>query len=189
MYPEATAGQIERARTDRMAFGEIYDLYVRRVYAFCLTHTGDQHEAEDLTAQTFERALNAIGRYQNTGAPLSAWLFRIAANLAIDRGRRSGRTVHLGDAPVPEDNMDRSSESKPEEWVERWERATWLRTHIDALGPDQRKAVELRYWEGLSVAEVADRMNRNENSTKQLLHRAMTSLRARIGGEGRDHAD
>jgi RNA polymerase sigma-70 factor (ECF subfamily) len=184
MHPEATAELIERARTDRAAFGELYDLYVRRVYAFCLANSKDRDEAEDLTAQTFERALNAIGRYEHRGAPLSSWLFRIAGNLLIDRGRSSGRVVLLGDQPVPEQQVAGSPEPLPEQWVEQWERAAWLRDKISSLPPDQQQAVRLRFWEGLSVAEVADRMGRNENSTKQLLFRAMTTLRTRIAREG-----
>ena len=67
--------------------------------------------------------------------------------------------------------------------VERWERAQWLRSKIAALPSDQRRAIQLRYWEGLSIPEVAVQVRRNEGATRQLLHRAMTSLRARIGNQ------
>jgi RNA polymerase sigma-70 factor (ECF subfamily) len=184
MYPEASGALIERARRDRSAFGELYDLYVRRVYAFSLTQTGDRDEAEDVTAATFERALNAIGRYEDRGAPLSSWLFRIAANIVADRHRQGGRVQVLGDDPVPEDRLDRPPEEDPQAQVERWERAAALRERIEALAPDQREAIRLRYLEGLSVAEVAERVGRNENATKQLLHRAMTTLRSRMGADG-----
>jgi len=182
MYPEATPVLVEQARSDRAAFGELYDLYVRRIYAFCLSRTKDKDEAEEVTAQTFERALNAIGRYEHRGAPFSSWLLRIAANLIVDRGRRQVRVVLLGDDPVPEQHVERSEEDDPQLWVERWERALWLRAQVASLPSTQKQAVRLRYWEGLSVAEVADRMGRNENATKQLLHRAVTNLRVRAGG-------
>src|SRR5579859_605724 len=117
MHPEAGADLVERARHDRAAFGEIYDLYVRRVYAFCLSHTGNKEVAEDVTSQTFERALGAIARYEHRGAPLSSWLFRIAANLIRDRGRRESRVVLLGDDPPPESRLEGPSETSPEEWV------------------------------------------------------------------------
>jgi RNA polymerase sigma-70 factor (ECF subfamily) len=182
MPPEEASGAlIERARTDRSAFGDLYDLYVRRVYAFCLSKTGNRDEAEDVTAATFERALNAIGRYEDRGAPLSSWLFRIAANIIVDRGRQGGRVTNLGDDPVPEDRIDRAPEEDPQVQVEQWERAAALRERINALPDDQREAIRLRYMEGLSVAEVVERVGRNENATKQLLHRAMTTLRSRMG--------
>jgi RNA polymerase sigma-70 factor (ECF subfamily) len=181
MHPEATGALIERARRDRSAFGELYDLYVRRVYAFSLTHTRDRDEAEDVTAATFERALNAIGRYEDRGAPLSSWLFRIAANIVTDRRRQGSRVTPLGDDPVPEDRLEGSGEEDPQVQVERWERAAALRERIASLPSDQQEAIRLRYMDGLSVAEVAERMGRNENATKQLLHRATTSLRSRMG--------
>ena len=182
MYPEASSELVEHARLDRAAFGELYDLYVRRIYAFSLSQTRDRDEAEDVTAQTFERALNAIGRYEHRGTPFSSWLLRIAANILTDRGRRSGRVVLLGDSPTPEPAGTVATEDNPEAAIERWERAEWLREQLATLAPDQQEAIRLRYWEGLSVAEVADRMGRNENAMKQLLHRAVTTLRSRTGG-------
>lgn len=184
MYPEATSQLIERARSDRGVFGELYDLYVQRIYAFCLARTNDRDEAEDMTAQTFERALNAIGRYEDRGAPCSGWLLRIAGNVLIDRARRQSRVSVLGDDPIPEHRIDRRDEDDPTAWVERWERASWLRTQLATLPSDQQRAIRLRYWDGLSIAEVADRMGRNENATKQLLHRAVTTLRTRARGAG-----
>ena len=184
MYSEAGAHLIERARHDSAAFGEIYDLYVRRVYAFCLSHTGNKEVAEDLTSQTFERALGAIARYEPRGAPLSSWLFRIAANLITDRGRQSRRIVFLGDDPLPEPRFDPAAEDRPEAVVERWERATALRDLMAGLPDDQQEALRLRYWNGMSVAEVAARLGRNENATKQLLFRAVTGLRRRADQQG-----
>lgn len=92
---EADPNLIERAKHDRSAFAELYRLYLPRVHAFCQTHSQSRDEAEDLTSQTFERALRALPRYQARGVPLSSRLFRIAANLAIDRGRRSGHVINL----------------------------------------------------------------------------------------------
>jgi RNA polymerase sigma-70 factor, ECF subfamily len=188
VYPEADADLIERARHDRLAFGEIYDLYLRRVYAFCLSRSKDQDVAEDLTSQTFERALSAIARYQQRGAPMSSWLLRIAANLIADRGRQSGRFVLLGDDQLPENHLDAPAEPQPEEWVLEWERAAWLRQHISTLPADQQRAVRMRFWEGHSVAEVGQKLGRNENATKQLLHRAVVNLRGKIGQEESSHA-
>ncbi len=185
MRPEAGPDLIERARRDRAAFGEIYDLYLRRVYAFCLAHSGGKEEAEDLTAQTFERALDAIDRYQERGVPFSAWLLRIAANVAVDRARRGGRITLLGDQSPPEQDASRSAQLGPEHWVERWERAAWLCAHLATLPEDQRQAIRLRFLEDQAVREVAARMDRSEGAVKQLLHRALTALRGRIHQEAR----
>lgn len=180
---EADSDLIERARHDREAFGLVYDRYLPRVLAFCRAHSANQEEAEDLTAQTFERALVAIDRYQARGIPFSAWLLRIAANLAIDRSRRQRPVTNLGDDPVPERGVERRDENLPATLVEQWERAGWLLSHVDTLPADQREAINLRYWHDQSVATVAARMGRSEGAVRQLLHRGVVALRLRVEGE------
>jgi len=180
---EADAHLILRARHDRAAFGEIYDIYLPPVLAFCRAHSTDLDEAEDMTAQTFERALMAIGRYESRGIPFSAWLLRIAANLVIDRSRRQKPVINAGDDPLPEGGIERRSENVPATLVEQWERAGWLLSHVASLPSDQQQAINLRYWEDQSVATVAERMGRTEAAVRQLLHRAIVALRLRVEGE------
>ena len=186
---EADEALIARARHDRAAFAAIYDLYVQRVYAFCLTHSTTREEAEDLTAQTFERALTAMPRYEDHGAPLSSWLFRIAANAAIDRGRRDGRLRILSSDHEAAEHAERvqveHSDSGPERMVERWEAAVSVREHLAALPEDQRRAVRLRYFEDQGLREIAERMGRSEGAIKQLLHRAVAALRVEMRQEDR----
>lgn len=162
---------VARARCDRAAFGEIYDHYLPRVYAFCRLYSGSQEEAEDLTAQTFERALQAIHRYDERGAPLSSWLLRIAANAANDRHRR-GRD-RLRRAPLL--NLDHATG-----WLHEWEQTYWLRGHVRALPPDQQEVVRLRFYEDQPFAAVASRMGRSEGAVKQLLRRALATLQVRL---------
>jgi len=180
---EAWPDLIERARHDRAAFGELYDLYLNRVYAFCLARMKNREEAEDVTAQTFERALKSIATYESRGAPMSSWLFRIAANLVTDRVRRQGWVVNIGDDPIPDEGSNPSRELDPEEQALQWERALYLRELVAALAQEQQRALRLRYFQGQSVAEVAEALGKNENATKQLLHRAMENMRRRMRGE------
>jgi len=178
---EAPPALVAQARTDRTAFGQIYDLYVRRVYAFCALGGRSREEAEDLTAQTFERALRAIDRYEERGAPFSAWLLRIAAHVVADRARRAEPL----DAAEPLDDDGGAWDAEPD-WVVDWEQATWLRGHLAALPEDQRRVVRLRYYEDRSFGDVAVCMDRSENAVKHLLRRALTALRTGIHEEGRD---
>jgi RNA polymerase sigma-70 factor, ECF subfamily len=180
---EAWPDLIDRARHDRAAFGELYDLYLNRVFAFCMAQARDHEEAEDLTAHTFEQALKNISRYESHGVPMSSWLFRIAANLAIDRARRKGRTTNVGDEPMPEVSRGMPEGLTPEQQVLQWERAKYVRGLLTALPSDQQRAIRLRYLEGKNIAEVSTVLGRNENATKQLLHRAMENLRKRMRGE------
>jgi len=180
---EADDDLVLRARHDRAAFGELYDHYLPRVLAFCRAHVAGPDEAEDVTAQTFERALTAISRYEPRGIPFSAWLLRIAANLVVDQSRRRKPATNLGDDPLPEYGVERRSENVPATLVEEWERAGWLLSHVAVLPPDQQEAINLRYWEDQSVATVAARMGRTEAAARQLLHRAIVTLRLRVEGE------
>jgi RNA polymerase sigma-70 factor (ECF subfamily) len=182
---EIHADVIERARTDRFAFGELYDFYLPHVHAFCRAHTSSREDAEDMTAQTFERALAAIGRYELRGVPFSAWLLRIAANCLTDLYRRRGRARvdSLGDNPIPEPERGSPTPHSPAQMVERWEEAGRLLAHVVTLPPDQQEAVTLRYWQDRSVRDVAQRMDRSEAAVRQLIHRAIKGLRLRLDRE------
>lgn len=181
---EAEPGLIERARHDRAAFASLYDFYVARIYAFCAVHSASREDAEDLTAQTFERALGAIARYEERGQPFSAWLLRIAANAAANRSRRPMPVPLLADEsqpPSPSSRDDATIAQLAESWVEEWERADWIAGHLEALPADQRHVVRLRFFEDRSFDDVAVQMGRSEGAVKQLLRRSLMALRGRIG--------
>ena len=183
---EAEPDLIARARHDRAAFAALYDLYVARVYAFCAVHSASREEAEDLTAQTFERALGAIGRYEERGAPFSAWLLRIAANAAANRARRPATIpLHAEHADgATRSPADEAAADAPESWVEEWVCADWIEDHLAALPADQRRVVQLRFYDDLSFDAVAAAMGRSEGAVKQLLRRTLVALHGRIQQEG-----
>ena len=83
---------VERAQGgDRGALEELYLSHFGRIYSYLHLSVGNRHDAEDLTSQTFLKMLEAIGRFRWQSVPFSAWLFRIAHNLAIDHFRARGR--------------------------------------------------------------------------------------------------
>jgi len=174
---EADLDLIACARHDRAAFGELYYLYAHRVYVFCRAHSRTQEEAEDLTAQTFERALAAIERYEDRRGRLSSWLLRIAANAAVDRARRGGH-----ETPFAEESVA-NGEASVIGWVEEWEQAAWVRGHVATLPEDQRRVVRLRFFEDRSFAQVASAMERSEGAVKQLAQRALKALRERMDSD------
>ncbi len=94
---------VEQAGNDAEAFGLLYERHVRRIYNYIYYRTGNHHDAEDLTARVFQRALRHVGKFENKGVPFSAWLYRIAHNLVAnwhrDRSRRP--TVPLEDHLLP----------------------------------------------------------------------------------------
>ena len=90
---------------DHEAFGMLYEQYVERIFNYVYYRTGNQHDAEDLTARVFFRAMRRIPQYQERGLPVSAWLYRIAHNLVAnwhrDRGRRPEISLDEGFASIP----------------------------------------------------------------------------------------
>ena len=163
---------IERARRDRAAFGDLYQRHVDAVYAFAYRRTGSRIEAEDLTAETFRRALEAMPRFQAREAPFRAWLFTIASNLVRDRARRREPSEAPGVEPGAGDEAVAREQA----------RALWAL--VDGLSPAHRRVIVLRFsWE-LSHAEVAQRLGCSPAAAKQLAHRALAALRRVYLAEG-----
>src|SRR3982751_4270513 len=94
---------VERGQQgDRDALEELYLIHFDRIYSYLHMSVGNRHDAEDLTTQTFLRMLESIGKFRFQSAPFSAWLFRIAHNLAMDHFRASKRVQPEDDVPEPE---------------------------------------------------------------------------------------
>jgi RNA polymerase sigma-70 factor (ECF subfamily) len=172
---------VQRARTDPDAFGALYDRYLPRVYRYCYARCGGHTEAEDLTAQTFRRALERLDTFEWKGVPFGAWLFRIAHNLVVDRARRDHGLLSLDgmsergfEPDGPDDGRAFDVELVQREAVD----AAWIA--VGELPPMQRRAVTLYFAHDLSHAEVGRTIGRSEAATKQLVYRAVRSLRARL---------
>jgi RNA polymerase sigma-70 factor, ECF subfamily len=173
---------VERARTDANAFAALYDRYVQRVYRYAYRRLGAHAEAEDLTAQTFQRVLESLPQYQVRGLPFDAWLFRIAHNLVVDRYRLHRPSISV-DALDQASEPDSGADSMDEALGEREEiDAAWRA--VDHLPPLQRRAVVLRFGRDLSHAEIGPIIGRSEAATKQLIYRAMKTLRRNLQTNG-----
>jgi RNA polymerase sigma-70 factor (TIGR02952 family) len=166
------------------AFGEIYDRYVDTVFRSIYFRVGNRELAEDLTSETFLRALKRIGSFTWQGRDLGAWLITIARNLVADHFK-SGRyrlEVTTGDALAGE-GEDPAAEGNPEAAVVDHITNVALLNAVKQLNPEQRQCVTLRFLQGFSVAETAQAMDRNEGAIKALQYRAVRAL-ARLLPEG-----
>ena len=178
MSENEEAALVERAKHDPDAFGVLYETHVDRIYNYIYYRTGDHHEAEDLTARTFQRAMVHISRYRERGVPFSAWLYRIAHNLVAnwhrDRGRR--QVMGLEDAAtlaVSHDRLELAAESHEE-------RAQLL-SAIRRLPAERQELLILKFVERLSNADIGRIMGRTEGAIKSLYHRTLLSLRDELG--------
>ena len=168
---------VERAQSgDREALEELYLIHFDRIYSYLHVSVGNRHDAEDLTTQTFLRMLEAIGRFRWQSAPFSAWLFRIAHNLAMDHFRAGRRVQAEEDIPEPRGTEELSAE---EQALDSLGQAGMLEL-IQRLSAEQRQVLTLKFLFGFANAEVAGILGKTEGAVKSLQHRALASLQKHV---------
>jgi len=170
---------VERATgRDTEAFGQLYDMHVVRVYRHIYYLVNSISEAEDLTAQTFLQAWEAIERYEDRGVPFVSWLLRIAHNLAVShlRSRREGSQLH--DGLVDQDRL-----RDPEKVAERQADEERVRQAILRLRDEQRQVIILRFVEDLEYPEVAEITGKSVAAVRVIQHRALCTLRKMMRAE------
>jgi len=159
---------------DHEAFGKLYEDYVERIFNYVYYRTGNQHDAEDLTARVFFRAMRRIPQYQERGLPVSAWLYRIAHNLVAnwhrDRGRRPEISLDEGFTAIPHSEH-------PEIALLQLEEQDYLLRIIRDLPPERQQLIILKFVEHMSNSEIGQIMGRTEGAVKSLYHRTLLTLR------------
>jgi RNA polymerase sigma-70 factor, ECF subfamily len=168
---------VERAQQgDRLALEELYLLHFDRIYSYLHMSVGSRHDAEDLTTQTFVKMLESIGRFRWQSVPFSAWLFRIAHNLAMDHFRAKRRWQPEEEIAEQVQGEETSAE---EQALDALGEATLLAL-IRRLSPEQRQVLTLKFVFRFSNAEVAAVLGKTEGAIKSLQHRALASLQKHV---------
>jgi RNA polymerase sigma-70 factor (ECF subfamily) len=165
---------VERAKRDPEAFGELYERYVDRIYNYIYYRTGNVHEAEDLTARVFYRAMSHIPHYRQHGVPFAAWLYRIAHNLVAnwyrDRSRR--HDIRL------DDMLSLASRgASPDHLAEQSEETRHLLDAIRRLPSERQQLLILKFSQDMSNLDIAKVMGRTEGAIKSMYHRTLIALR------------
>ena len=159
---------------DKEAFGELYERYVEKIYNYIYYRTGNHHDAEDLTARVFHRAMGHIDNYTERGVPFQAWLYRIAHNLVANWHRdRSRRKV----IPLDEFIAGSLRTEGPDHQAEDKEEREALLAAVRRLPEERQQLLVLKFVEHLSNAEIGDIMERTEGAIKSLYHRTLIALR------------
>jgi RNA polymerase sigma-70 factor (ECF subfamily) len=178
--PQDEARLLERFRSgDREAFGELVQRYQRQVYFLVWRYVRNDEDAKDLTQATFVRAWGNAAGFRGD-ASIRTWLYRIAANLAMNHRRDRGRWLPSGVEPE-----DLPVDSAATERLVEAETSKQLLHAVEQLPPKQRLVVELRVQEGLSFREVADAAECSEDAAKANFHHAIKRLRTLLAGTGR----
>ena len=159
---------------DEEAFSILYKENVKKIYNYIYYRTGNTHDAEDLTARVFQRALGHITKYQKTKVPFTAWLYRIAHNLVANWHRDNSRRKEV---PIDEQVDLRQKSDIPEREIEKRQELEFLLKAIRKLSDDRQMLLILKYVEDLSNKEIGDVMGKSEGAIKSLYHRTLLELR------------
>jgi RNA polymerase sigma-70 factor, ECF subfamily len=162
----------------------LYYAYVQQVYRYLYVRVLNSTLAEDLTAEVFLQAADALPRYTQRGLPFGAWLYRIARGRLIDYYRRMARrpTADLSDNLI-------SDLPDPSRSAEESEAARTLRGALSRLTDEQRDVIQFRFMDDLSLEQTAQAMNKTVNAVKALQHRALNTLSRLLESKGLDDLD
>jgi len=169
------------ARGEGDAVAELYDRHARPIYSLAIRILGDATEAEDVVQEVFAQAWRQASRYSASRGAVAAWLLTLARSRAIDRLRaRRARPGGLSDdrmaTQLPDSGPPADSQVLSSEHVAR------VRAALDELPLLQRAAIELAYFEGLTHAEIADRLEQPLGTVKTRIRLAMLKLRDVLAG-------
>ena len=161
---------------DRDALEELYLEHFDRIYSYLHMTVGNRYDAEDLTTQTFLRMLESIGKFRWGTAPFSAWLFRIAHNLAMDHFRARRRWQPEEEVPEPPGAVEASAEEQAFKVLS----SENMFDLIEQLSDEQRQVLILKFVFDFSNLEAATVLDKTEGAVKSLQHRALASLQKHV---------
>ena len=169
LVAEAQAG-------DTWAFGMIFDQFHDPIYRYIASRVHRPSDAEDLTQHVFVKALEALPRYESRGIPFGGWLFRLARNAVIDHVRTRHEHAEL-DSIIGWTHGD----AGPDEIAVVRQELDAVGTALAGLTDEQREAISLRFFAGLSAREAAEAMGKQEGTVRGLQFRAIAALRRQLG--------
>jgi RNA polymerase sigma-70 factor (ECF subfamily) len=168
---------VEASRAgDSEAFGGLFDHFHGPIYRYIASRVQRPADAEDLTQLVFVKALEALPRYESRGVPFGGWLFRLARNCIIDFVRTRHEHADL-DGIAERQGL----EAGPDQVAVNREDMDAVGVALAALTSDQREAIALRFFAGLSAREAAEAMGKQEGTIRGLQFRAIAALRRELG--------
>jgi RNA polymerase sigma-70 factor, ECF subfamily len=170
---------------DRDAYRVLVERHSRNIYRLAYRMTGNSHDAEEVVQEAFLRGFQKLKQFAGS-SNFGTWVYRIAANYAIDllrqrrvdESRRAATTKATEDAPEL-DLLSRVSDPgpSPERLAGSTELAARMTAALNTLTPAERTAIVMRHWDGCGIEEIADVLKSNGNATKNTVFRAVAKLR------------
>jgi RNA polymerase sigma-70 factor (ECF subfamily) len=172
---------VEQAKTDREAFGRLYDEHYNRIFNYVVRRTANVHITQDITSDVFFKALHNIESYRWNGVPFSAWLYRIAGNEIANYYRKQQRQ-QISEAELVKfsSNVTSSAEAEliqAEAEIERKQEYLILHKQLSLLPLKYQEVITLRYFEKKQLSEIGEILGKKEGTIKSLLHRGLEKLR------------
>jgi len=178
---ECQSGKLER-------FGLLYDSYFKKIYNFIFYRTLCKEIAEDLTSQTFFKALQGINSFNSqkgparterfsarSGGQFSSWLYRIAKNNVVDYYRSRRNEIDIEDVWDLKDDGDLRAS------IENKERVAKINEYLKLLKPEHRQIVIMRVWDEMSYSEIAQILGKSEDNCKVMFSRVIGKIREEKG--------
>jgi RNA polymerase sigma factor (sigma-70 family) len=173
---------IEEAKRDPLAFGKLFDRYYDQIFNYIVHRTANIALSEELSSNTFYKALEKLWLFKWKNIPFSAWLYRIASN-EINEFYRKRKNFY----PVPidecHDRFSDESDNADKELIEKeklfLENKLFVNLHesISTLKIKYQEVITLRFFEDKSIKEICEITGKSEGTVKSLLHRAIDKLR------------
>lgn len=168
---------VEKAAKDPEAFGQLYDLYFPRIFRFIYHRTGQTAIAQDLTAETFFKALKNIWRYKFTGKPFSAWLYKIAIAQTANFYRRKNNYCEISLEEAPAIINSQKTAGQPNADYEKIETFREIHAALQKIKPIQHTILVLKYFEDKSLQDIGQILGQNINTIKSHQRRGLIALR------------
>lgn len=162
-------------RGDQDSLAELYNEYFPKIYKFIFYKTQHKETAEDLTSQTFGKALESLSKFDTKQGYFSAWLYRIARNNVIDYYRKK-----KPQADIEIDQINIANQESMEEKISNKQLLEKIQKNLGDLKPEQREIIVMRVWNELSYKEIAGILNKTEDSCKMAFSRAIKTLRTSL---------
>lgn len=173
MTPHEEFAFVQRAKTSDSAFSELYEFYLPKIYGYIFKRVGKQAEAEDLTSQTFLKAVENFARQNFDEGGFKSWLYRIATNTIIDYYR-----THKKTEPIEEHLELPSANPSPAEDFAKTENREQIFAVLALLPEKYSRVLHLKFFADLSNPEIARSLGITDGALGVLLHRALKNFQS-----------
>ena len=167
---------IEKAKSDADSFGVLYDHYFQRVYSFVYSKVNTQEDAEDITAEVFEKILTGLSSYECRGLPFGAWVFRIARNVIINHYNATSKKKTTDLDEIAELSTD-EEKSSPSIKAKHSELSNSVERVIKGLPEREQSILQLKFFSGLNNREIALTMGITEQNVGIILFRTLRKIK------------